>query len=42
MGTSVKEKVSGIKYKKGSLSETTLSSKAWRGAGTRDDPLVLF
>ena len=29
-------------YKKGSLSETTLSNKAWRGAGTRDDPLVLF
>ena len=29
-------------YKKGSLSETTLSNKAWRGAGTREDPLVLF
>ena len=29
-------------YKKGNRSETTISNKAWRGAGTRDDPLVLF
>ena len=28
-------------YKKGSLSESSLTSRAWSGSGTREDPLVL-
>ena len=29
-------------YKKGSLSEKVLVTKAWKGSGSRDDPLVLI